>query len=319
MRSGGARSGGGFRKVGVEPGDVDGGEVPIFSETPGAVALRRPPLQPVQEERVLGVAGSFILRNVLSAEECADIVTMAETMGFSADTPTLRNDVRDRFRGRFGQLRAPRCVWLASEALNAALFSRLRGSLPQSGLGGSLCGLNRRWRIYRYTPGQQFLPHLDDGYKASYLDASGQVATDPGRRSLLTVLVYLTGGLDGGQTRFWVPGENLEDFSYFSIKPVPGNALLFFHGSHPLSPIHEGCGLAAGTKYVLRGDVLYDRGDVEDHACADFHAHVRRWPHIYAGRLKWERIGREGAGADWEAGGRFDVVRFLETALGAGT
>jgi len=140
---------------------------------------------------------------------------------------------------------------------------------------------------------------------------------DPARRSLLTLLIYLNGGLDGGQTRFWVPAEDLEDFSYCSIRPVLGNALLFFHGCHPLSPIHEGCSLAAGTKYVLRGDVLYERGTLEDCECAEFQAHVRRWPHIYAGRLKWERIGGEAAEAAWEGGGRFDVVRFLDTVLDA--
>jgi len=290
--------------------------VPIFAEAEGALLLDRPPVRPLQEERVHGVTGSFILRNVLSAEECTEIASMADAMGFSADTPTLRGDVRSHFRGRFGQLRAPRCVWLATQALSSALFMRIRPFLPQSSLGGALHGLNRRWRIYRYEPGQRFMPHLDDGYEKSYLDTAGRVATDPTRRSLLTILVYLNGGMRGGQTRFWVPRRDLEDFEYFSVQPVAGNALLFYHGCHPLSPIHEGCGLAGGAKYVLRGDVLYDRGAAEDRGSNEFRACVRRWPHLYAARLKWERLGRDhGAPDREESGGGFDAVQFLDAVL----
>jgi hypothetical protein len=42
-----------------------------------------------------------------------------------------------------------------------------------------------------------------------------------------------------------------------------GGALCFFHGEHPLSPLHEGSLVTAGTKTVVRSDVLYMLGGRE--------------------------------------------------------
>lgn len=291
-------------------------EEAIHIETAGAVCLARPPRSPPRQEDVPGVAGAFVVRGVLSAGECVDLVATAEDMGFSAGSPTARRDVRAHFWHRMAELRAPRCAWLATDSLNESLSARLRPFLPQSCLGGALHGLNRRWRVYRYRPGERFLPHLDDAYVSSYLDASGAVATDRTRRSLLTVLVYLSGDLQGGDTRFWIPDTKLEAFEQVGVRPVVGDALCFFHGSHPLSLIHEGAAVVEGsTKYVLRTDALYERGAEPDDMCAEFRASVRRWPHIYAGRRKWERLGREARDnteADVDLGSGDGMVQLLE-------
>lgn len=293
--------------------------VRVLSEAEGAGLLGRPPRAAPASERVEGVPGAVLVRGVLRAGECAKLRAMADAVGFAAETPTRRPEVRERYQGHFGRLRAPRSVWLATDSLCEALFWRLRRHVPQSSLGGGVCGLNRRWRVYRYERGHRFLPHLDDAYEASIVDAGGGVATDPSRRSLLTVLVYLTGGLAGGETRFWLPDRGLESFRHVSVEPVAGDALLFFHGSHPLSLIHEGCPVERGVKYVLRGDVLYDRGAAPDEACEDFRLRARRWPQLYAARLKWERLGRgppaAGQGGSPAAGG--ETLAFLERVLGA--
>jgi len=291
LRITGFQAGKHFLRVGSEENnDV---QMPIFTDARGSVALDHPPMHTTWKEDITAIPGAFILRNVLSRVECSTIIDMAEAMGFAANTPTLKGEVQNRFRGRFDQLRAPRCVWLATEAVNSALFARLRHFLPQSSLGGTLHGINRRWRIYRYQPGQQFVPHLDDGYEASYLNKAGSVATDPTKQSLLTILVYLSSGLQGGQTRFWIPDSTLQDFSERGVRPVAGHALLFFHGDHPLSLIHEGCPVREGVKYVLRSDVLYEREMVVCADSSDFQGIVQRWPHIYAGRLKWQQLSRE--------------------------
>ena len=36
-----------------------------------------------------------------------------------------------------------------------------------------------------------------------------------------------------------------------------GSALVFFHGDHPLSPLHEGSLVTKGVKRIVRSDVLY--------------------------------------------------------------
>ena len=33
--------------------------------------------------------------------------------------------------------------------------------------------------------------------------------------------------------------------------------LAFFHGHHPLSPLHDGAPVPRGVKYVVRTDVMY--------------------------------------------------------------
>ena len=36
-----------------------------------------------------------------------------------------------------------------------------------------------------------------------------------------------------------------------------GSALLFYHGEHPLSMLHEGSLVSRGVKTIVRSDVLY--------------------------------------------------------------
>ena len=61
---------------------------------------------------------------------------------------------------------------------------------------------------------------------------------------LLTFIVYLNDGFQGGDTAF------LDDDVV--AHPKPGRALLFQH-----QILHEGCQVLAGVKYVLRTDVMY--------------------------------------------------------------
>lgn len=68
--------------------------------------------------------------------------------------------------------------------------------------------------------------------------------------SLMTVIIYLTDGFDGGHTTFYTSKE-------VQVKPIQGNALCFWHGPHSLSPEHEGSACAEGFKYVLRSDIMY--------------------------------------------------------------
>ena len=97
-------------------------------------------------------------------------------------------------------------------------------------------------RLLRYRPGDRFESHFDR-----------EVPTDCGRhRSLVTVLLYLNDADDfeGGATLY----EDTTDAKRFAaVAPARGRVVLFEHDLW-----HSGAPVTAGTKLVLRTDVLFD-------------------------------------------------------------
>jgi predicted 2-oxoglutarate/Fe(II)-dependent dioxygenase YbiX len=170
----------------------------------------------------------FTIPNVLTAAECASTIARIEALGpTSAPITTargfeMRPEVRNNQRVMFDDL-----------ALASELFARIAAELPDPLCGMRKIGVNERFRCYRYTPGQYFAPHFDGAFVRNHHE-----------RSLLTFMIYLNEGFDGGGTAF------LDDDRL--IVPRTGAALLFQHRL-----LHEGCVLVAGTKYVLRTDVMY--------------------------------------------------------------
>ena len=61
----------------------------------------------------------------------------------------------------------------------------------------------------------------------------------------------------GGETVFYRNGDL--QWASTRVAPTAGAALCFPHGSHPLSPLHEGAPLRGGAKpkYVIRTEVMY--------------------------------------------------------------
>jgi prolyl 4-hydroxylase len=112
-----------------------------------------------------------------------------------------------------------------------ALWRRVAADMPSPLERRQAVGLNERLRFYRYGPGQRFAAHTD-----------GCVRRANGEESLLTFMVYLNDGVEGGETRF----ENVV------VAPATGLALVFDHYL-----LHEGSMVTAGLKYVLRSDVMY--------------------------------------------------------------
>jgi hypothetical protein len=136
----------------------------------------------------------------------------------------MRPDIRNNDRAVFDDL-----------DLAARLFERARPHVPDPILGMRPIATNERFRCYRYTPGQRFKPHYDGAFVRS-----------ADEQSLVTFMVYLNDGFEGGETAFSGLGK--------TIAPRAGTALFFQH--HLL---HEGCEVRAGTKYVLRTDVMFTR------------------------------------------------------------
>src|SRR5262249_38333385 len=136
--------------------------------------------------------------------------------------PTMMKDVRNNTRVMIDDANLAQLVW-----------ERARVSVPTSLAGHRAVGVNERFRFYRYDPGQTFRWHRDGYFKRPN-----------GERSGLTLMVYLNGEFEGGETRF----------ADAVIKPVKGMALFFVH-----QLLHEGAEVTSGRKYVMRTDVMYSR------------------------------------------------------------
>lgn len=187
--------------------------------------------RPRIERTELALDHIFLLDGVLTSGECRRHIEAAEARGFDMATidapggPALRPGARNNDR-----------VVFDDESLAGALWARVRPVMPEhlSGLPEwRACGLNERFRVYRYAPGQFFAPHFDGSYVRSAEE-----------RSLLSFLIYLNDDYVGGRTAF----RDTE------VDPRPGRALCFRHRIE-----HEGRAPERGQKYVLRTDVMFHR------------------------------------------------------------
>lgn len=125
-----------------------------------------------------------------------------------------------------------RVMW-DDEAEANALLAHVAAHVPETLMGMRLVGANPRLRLYRYGPGERHGVHWD-----TVVELAGGV------RSLVTLVFYLNGEFEGGETDF--PELNRR------IVPRAGRALLFQHRI-----LHEASEVTSGEKLVLRTDVLY--------------------------------------------------------------
>ncbi len=176
----------------------------------------------------------FTIANILSPAECAEYIALSENLGYTAAPITtyqgfeLRSDIRNNER-----------VILDDVERATDLWQRVSEYIPSTIGKWRAIALNERFRFYRYDPGQRFAIHHDGSYRRPN-----------GEESLLTFMIYLNKGFEGGETRFYLP-------YYFkmpevSVVPETGMALCFVH-----KLAHEGAAVIQGRKYVLRSDVMY--------------------------------------------------------------
>jgi len=171
-------------------------------------------------------AGIFTIDNFLSRQECADYIAQSEQIGF--EEAVISTDEGDRI---MKDARNNDRILYDNPDLAATLFERALPWLPNEIDGWKPCGMNERFRFYRYTPDQFFKWHQDGTFRRSEHE-----------ESFLTFIIYLNDDYTGGATQF--PWEQ--------ITPKAGSVLVFPHRLR-----HQGAKIAAGTKYVLRTDVMY--------------------------------------------------------------
>ena len=193
---------------------------------------------------------AVMLYNVISPDECSDLIDRVEDDGFelagiynSRTNETLRNCTRCILDDR---LTADNWFERILHALKGTEFEHKVKNAPWMGSSDEnknlqAVSLNERLRVLKYLPGQYFSAHNDTRFIRG--PEQGDRA---GETSYLSVQVFLNEKFKGGTTRF-IGGTR-----YLDVTPKTGSVLIFDHNI-----FHEGCKLVKGTKYVVRSDIMY--------------------------------------------------------------
>lgn len=177
----------------------------------------------------------FEISEFADSSFCNRIIDQANDLGFEPATITSENGtsvtpaIRNNDRVIFDDVNFASELWL-----------RVSSNFQKPFEGLTAVGINERFRVYRYVPGQFFDWHQD-----------GEYSRPDGAVSKFTLMIYLNDGVDGGGTSF-ADVFSPHVFADFTIEPERGKALIFHH---PLS--HRGDPIKGGEKYVLRSDVMF--------------------------------------------------------------
>jgi hypothetical protein len=99
------------------------------------------------------VPNLHLLKDVLSPEECTQIIAAGETIGFTPDAPI-------RAEGEESSILAHNFYWIVDTAFCTKLWGRVVDFVPATVSGKKVRGLNRRFRVYRYVPGAEYRAHI---------------------------------------------------------------------------------------------------------------------------------------------------------------
>ncbi|ORZ10955.1 hypothetical protein BCR41DRAFT_357242, partial [Lobosporangium transversale] len=151
---------------------------------------------PVERIDMPHVPGAFLLKDVLTRKECHQMISAAESVGFTPDVPIVGKT---------------------------------------SGDGRGAVGINSRWRVYRYVPGAIYRIHVDGQWPGSGLDpVTGKYLYDAygsKRLSRLTFLVYLNDEFEGGGTTFFTPSADVGFMDARAVSPRAAAGSLLHEGS----------------------------------------------------------------------------------------
>lgn len=135
---------------------------------------------------------------------------------------------------------------------------------------------HRRWRAVGVSPVLRFMRYERGGEHAAHYDAGYDYETEnpkDRRRTLASVVWYLTTNEDGGQTRLVDDGQSAvptplrdhrdwagiaDDYDVQHVfYPIEGNAVIFWHRMcHDVSPYFGG-----DPRIIIRGDVIFEAED----------------------------------------------------------
>jgi len=203
---------------------------------------------------------AFYLDNVLSAEECAALVSQGDGLwSFWDDSETPRVTFRNACT-----------IEVQHDAIADVIWQRV-GHLVQPSLSfeddddprfevdieGTWVpyAVNPRLLLSRYVGGGHFSPHTD-----------GTTVVDFNRRTFYSCVLFLNESPWGGHTRLYADAQMQKELApdaegrltgdpsliLDAVPPKPGRMVVFYHRL-----MHEG--VPAAEKYIIRTDILYRR------------------------------------------------------------
>eukprot|EP00444_Apocalathium_aciculiferum_P042586 CAMPEP_0183525198 /NCGR_PEP_ID=MMETSP0371-20130417/20462_1 /TAXON_ID=268820 /ORGANISM="Peridinium aciculiferum, Strain PAER-2" /LENGTH=338 /DNA_ID=CAMNT_0025724405 /DNA_START=1 /DNA_END=1015 /DNA_ORIENTATION=+ len=206
---------------------ANAGDSTAFALRPGAVPLT-PPEEEAVQYHIDSFSPGFVVDNILGIETCRKLVDLAEEAGF-----------KQRWNSSLGAV-----TLYLDEELERTIFERIQKFLPNS-LGGAPIGINRRWAVLKYGPGQYMNAHID-GNVPGTMRSGDALKYQAGTRSYMTALFWLADDVVGGETVFTFPQGGI----WVKIPPKTGAALFFNHGQNAVSnPLHHGGSVQSGCKY----------------------------------------------------------------------
>lgn len=165
--------------------------------------------------------------NVLSKEECEQLILRTEELGYDSATVNMGNDkhiIKPNLRNNSR-------VNIVDTPLADRIWNCIKDFMPKCVGEDVALSLDDTFRCYRYVPGEYFQWHVDGSTRKN------------GNRSKYTVLIYLNDDYEGGET----------EFEHTKVKGKVGSILLFPH-----KLLHQGATLIKGTKYAIRSDAMYE-------------------------------------------------------------
>lgn len=139
------------------------------------------------------------------------------------------------------------------ESFASAVWARLIDIIPpvveEEGRTFQAVGLNPRWRLAKYVPGDVFKSHVD----AFYEDMSQGFGR--GQKSMYTVNIYMNEDFEGGNTAFAFQASQ-SPVRVYDVVPKTGLCLLFRQPPKEHYS-HEGKVVESGFKHLFRSDVMY--------------------------------------------------------------
>mgnify|MGYP002476826425 FL=1 len=197
----------------------------------------------------------WTIDNVLTDEECDQLVHITEGHYGSAPITVGDNqyimdeETRNNERIIWDDVVSAEALWNRIKQFVPAQVTDLRGVSGRHMEGWTACGLNERFRFYKYSKSQYFRPHYDGHFARKAQIVGNQTIKE---QSFLTAIFYLNTVQEGGETNFY---STLTRSPRCVVKPKKGSLCLFVH-----SQLHEGAELPEHStehKYVLRSDVMY--------------------------------------------------------------
>jgi len=208
---------------------------------PATTTLNEFPSETITE--VMGGRG-WIVPNLLSPEECDELIQVGEDWGIHPDTKS-----RGRTSSRTNNYINEELSARLNQRLPEALLEAVEGTMPYS----SVRGIHPNWRVARYREGETFPAHQD---QSDFVTAQHPTRGKQRFTSTHTLLINLRSpgeDFQGGATRFFVEGSCSISEGTVDICVPKGWGLVFeqkglFHAGLPIK--------GDGVKYIAQAGVL---------------------------------------------------------------